>query len=31
MPPLSSRRPRDRVAFVFHRIPLPDCLIKDAW
>ena len=31
MTPLSFRRRRDRVAFVFRRIPLPDCLIKDAW
>ena len=28
---ISSRRSRDRAAFVFRRIPLPDCLTNDAW
>ena len=31
MTPLSSRHPRDCVAFLFRRIPLPDRPIKDAW
>ena len=31
MTAFSFRRQRDRTAFVFRRIPLPDCLIKDAW